>query len=85
MAGVEVDMKRISMVELRQRADAVLKSVAQGQSFELTYRGKLVARLEPVVAPELTADDKFYKLADYASDTGESLTNQQIDEILYGE
>lgn len=73
------------MVELRQQADAVLKRVSQGQSFELTYRGKVVARLEPVATQKLTADDKFYKLADYADESGDSLTNQQIDAILYGE
>jgi antitoxin (DNA-binding transcriptional repressor) of toxin-antitoxin stability system len=74
------------MVELRQRADAVLRRVAQGKSFELTYRGKVVARLEPATDQKLGPDDKFYSITDHADDEDEDkpLTNQQIDELVYG-
>ena len=53
----------------------------------MTRRGKPVARLEPIVAESPRRDDPFYELAslaDKSTDSAGSLTNEQIDEILYG-
>lgn len=77
-------MSSISMVELRQDAEGVLRRVKQGESFVLTYRGKPVARLSPYELAIPAADDPFYRLIDCAVDEGESLTNEEIDKILYG-
>ena len=49
----------------------------------LTRRGKQLARLEPIVQEKVDADDPFYSLAELA-ESGASLTNAQIDDILYG-
>jgi prevent-host-death family protein len=40
-------MKAIGIRELRQRASAVLRQVANGETFEVTDRGRAVARLGP--------------------------------------
>lgn len=76
-------MKKVSMLEFRQNADKILGQVQKGQTMILTSRGKPVARLEPLAREEPTSDDPFYGLADLATDGGESLTNAQIDGILY--
>jgi len=76
-------MKSISIRDFRRGASRVLKRVAKGQSFVLTYRGKPRARLVPIDVPVPTADDSFYRLAEIASDTGEPLGNAGIDGAVY--
>lgn len=49
----------------------------------LTRQGKPVARLGPIVSDVPSVDDPFYRLCDGA-EAGESLTNQQMDEIVRG-
>ena len=77
-------MKAVSMLDFRKGADAVLKQVCKGQAFVLTYRGKPVARLEPIRPTDVDADDPVYRLAELASDVAGPLSNKEIDEILYG-
>jgi len=77
-------MKTVSMLAFRKRADQVLKQVGQGQAFVLTYRGRPVARLEPIRRRTIDANDPIYGLADLASETADPLTNEEIDETLYG-
>ena len=72
------------MVELRLHADRIIRRVKAGETLVLTYRGRPALRLEPLPAEELDRNDPFYALADLADDTGASLTNEQIDEIVYG-
>jgi antitoxin (DNA-binding transcriptional repressor) of toxin-antitoxin stability system len=78
-------MKTVTMLEFRLHADRILSQVQQGERIVLTYRGKAVARLEPIVSKTLDADDPFYSLDSTTETTGESLSNTQIDEILYGQ
>jgi hypothetical protein len=49
----------------------------------LTNRGRPVMRLEPVLPDAALEDDPFYRLGDLAVRRGASLTNREIDEILY--
>ena len=77
-------MEQVSMLEFRRDAEAVIRKVQQGQRLFLTYRGKPVMRLEPVRDQELTSDDPFYSLALLAASGGESLSNDEIDETVYG-
>ncbi|MGI9569297.1 MAG: type II toxin-antitoxin system Phd/YefM family antitoxin [Desulfobulbia bacterium] len=78
-------MKTLSMVELRSRAEEVIRQVVRGQRFLLTYRGKPVARLEPVPPESPIGDDRFYSLCELADEKGSSITNTDIDRIVYGE
>ena len=40
---------------------------------------------ESIVSDSIDADDPFYSLADLSDVSGESLTNEQIDDVLYGQ
>ena len=83
-------MKTISMVELRKNSEAVIAQLKQGLSFTLSYRGKPIAKLVPVPPgkDQIRADDPLYTLAEYAQAgavDNRSLTNEQIDQLLYGQ
>ena len=77
-------MPSISMVELRRDAEGVLRRLKRGENLVLTYRGAPVVRLSPYGSEIPSEDDPFYKLIDHATGDGESLTNDEIDKIIYG-
>ncbi len=77
-------MKKITMLDLRLDAERIIGQVQKGQRMILTRRGKPVARLEPIAAETPAADDPFYSLSDLA-EPGQSLSNAQIDGLLYGQ
>lgn len=77
-------MKSVSLLEFRQKAQSVLSYVQQGQGVILTCRGKPVARLEPVAERPASQDDPFYSLDELADPDGKSLTNDEIDRVVYG-
>ena len=77
-------MKTISMLEFRKKAESFLKQVSKGQAFVLTYRGKPVARLEPIKPKSIAADDPIFTLREIASPTAKPLTNDEIDRAVYG-
>jgi prevent-host-death family protein len=76
-------MKKVSMLDFRLDADCIIARVQKGERLVLTKRGKPVARLEPIAdaAPDL--EDPFYALAEISA-PGASLSNAQIDGIVYG-
>jgi len=76
-------MQTISMLEFRQDAESVLKCLHSGERLVLTYRGKPVARLEPFQAETATADDPIYNLYQLADDDAETLTNSEINALIY--
>ena len=43
-----------------------------------------VMRLEPITSNKPGKDDPFYALGQLADTTGQSLTNEQMDQIIYG-
>lgn len=72
------------MLDLRQQAEKIVGDVTRGETLVLTYRGRPVVRLEPIRAEGVDADDAFYKLAELADRKGKSITNREIDAIVYG-
>ena len=70
--------RQVTIVELREPAEEIIGAMQKGQRMVLSYRGRPVARLEPILAD---AADEDYRLTD-ARD--EPLTNEQINEIVYG-
>jgi prevent-host-death family protein len=76
-------MQRISMLEFRRDAEAVIRKVRRGQRLIMTYRGKPVIRLEPIQSTAPRPDDPFYRLAHLATAEGRPLTNEEIDQIVY--
>ena len=80
-------MKTVTMLDFRQRAAAVLRDVAGGHTVTLTYRGRPAVRLEPVPprAPGKRGTvDPFYALDNLAAKGGESLSNAEMDALVYG-
>ncbi len=77
-------MKSVTMLEFRRDAELVLAKVQNGERLILTHRGKPVARLEPIRNEPIEGSDPFYNICSWAEAAG-SLTNPQIDEIVYGE
>lgn len=78
-------MKTISLLEFRLHAEKILAQVQRGQRLILTRRGKPVARLEPIVHKPSGTDDPFYSLSGMCATAGETLSNAQIDDLLYGQ
>jgi prevent-host-death family protein len=76
-------MDRISMLQFRRQAKAIIRKVQQGKRLIVTYRGKPVMRLEPIRPQHVSRDDPFYSLAQLAVPGGEALTNEEIDRIVY--
>ncbi len=90
-----MSMKTITMLELRQNAEAVVQDLRRGLALTLTYRGQPLARLEPIRPSDedIAADDPLYKLAEQGEITAADeklakenarLTNMDIDRALYG-
>ena len=77
-------MRVVSMLELRRRAEEIIGRVRKGERMILTYRGKPVARLAPLPAEGGNEDDPFYALDRLAETRGRSLSNEEIDRIVYG-
>ena len=73
---------KVSMVELRKDAEGTLRRLRRGQSVILTYRGKAVARLEPIHDAVDGGDDPVFDLEGLAGDEGSDLGNAEIDRIL---
>lgn len=79
-------METMTMVEFRRDAQRALLRVQRGERLLITYRGKPIARLEPVL-PERGAvldDDPLLRIDDFAVDgPGGRLTNRQMDRFVY--
>jgi prevent-host-death family protein len=76
-------MDRVSILEFRRHAEAIIRKVQQGKRLIVTYRGKPVMRLEPIRAQQISPEDPFYSLDQLAVADGEALTNEEIDQIVY--
>jgi prevent-host-death family protein len=76
-------MEKVSILEFRRHAEVVIRKVRQGKSLILTHRGKPVMRLEPIREDNIGPDDPFFKIAELAAPNGRSLTNEEIDQIVY--
>lgn len=80
-------MKTISMLDFRRHAKRALEAVRRGERLLLMYRGRPIARLEPVT-PEptgVTEDDSLLRVEDFAVDgPGGTLPNAEADQLVYG-
>jgi prevent-host-death family protein len=76
-------MEMISILEFRRHAEAIIQKVRQGKRMILTYRGEPAIRLEPIVDRDIESNDPFYSLGHLAESQGQSMTNEEIDQIVY--
>ncbi len=79
-------MKSITLLDLKQHTEFIIRSVAQGEAVVIKYRGKPAVRLEPISQTQnkKTSADPFYSLTDLAAKGGNSLTNEEMDKLVYG-
>jgi len=55
-------MQTVGIRELKERASEILRLVrTEGASFEVTYHGRVVARLVPSIVPEAGTADAFWE------------------------
>ena len=82
-------MTTVTMLQLRQQAKEILDRCGRGEHIVLTYRGKPACQLAPLSEEEgertdgIPDSDPFFKWVGTGIDT-EPLTNEQIDEVIYG-
>ncbi len=76
-------MRKISMVEFRLHAERVIRDAMRGEEMVLTYRGQPVIRLDPIERPGCRENDSFYRLDRLAAEDGETLSNAEMDKLIY--
>jgi antitoxin (DNA-binding transcriptional repressor) of toxin-antitoxin stability system len=77
-------MKTVTMLEIRKNAGKIIRWSQQGQRMTVTYRGKPIMRIEPILSEAISEDDPFYNLGEIADNSGGSLSNKDMDELIYG-
>ena len=79
-------MTTVTMMELRQHSDRVIRRAKRGQHMILTYRGNPVMRLEPYQETTNTdiSNDAFYSLGKLADADCKNINNTEIDRLVYG-
>lgn len=74
------------MLEVRRSPRLLVEQLSRGETFELTYRNRVVARIQPVLDEAPGAErDPVYALADGAEDLGPGLSAAEADQMLYRE
>jgi antitoxin (DNA-binding transcriptional repressor) of toxin-antitoxin stability system len=76
-------MKTITMLEFRKNAGKIIRWSQQGQRMTVTYRGKPVMKIEPIMPEKASIDDPFYDLGLVADNSGGSLSNEYMDKLIY--
>ena len=74
------------MLEFRLDSRSVIRGLSRGVRYVLTYRGKPLAKLEPILASQVSdPDDPIFSLRKRAqpSPLG-TLEHEQIDRMVYG-
>ncbi len=76
-------MVQVSVLEFRREAKRVIGRLRQGQRMVLTYRGKPVARMEPIAKDFIAEDDPIYSLAGLAISGMGNLSNEEMERLIY--
>ncbi|MGB7567354.1 MAG: type II toxin-antitoxin system Phd/YefM family antitoxin [Chitinivibrionales bacterium] len=76
-------MKTITMLEFRKNAGKIIRWSQKGQRMTITYRGKPVMKIEPILPKKTSIDDPFYSLGLVADNSAGSLSNEDMDKLIY--
>ena len=77
-------METISMLEIRRNAKGLVRRLARGECFRITYRNHPVGELFPPASKQgVTSQDSVYCLAEAAEDLGGGLDARRADELIY--
>jgi antitoxin (DNA-binding transcriptional repressor) of toxin-antitoxin stability system len=78
-------MKTITLPSLAREADAVFAALNAGESFVVKHRGKPAGRLSAIKRKARPAKtDPFYSLGKLTFKGGGSLSNEEMDRVIYG-
>lgn len=76
-------MNTVTMLDLRRHAKEIVERAQHGERMLLLYRGTPAMVLEPYQKKSLSDNDPLFSLST-VEESGETLSNEQIDEVLYG-
>jgi antitoxin (DNA-binding transcriptional repressor) of toxin-antitoxin stability system len=76
-------MKTITMLEFRKNAGKIIRWSQQGQRMTVTYRGKPVMKIEPILPEKGLKHDPFYDLGLVPDNSAGSLSNEAMDKLIY--
>jgi antitoxin (DNA-binding transcriptional repressor) of toxin-antitoxin stability system len=71
------------MLEFRKNTGKIIRLSQKGQRMTVTYRGKPVMKIEPILQERPLIDDPFYRLGHVAENSAGSLSNEDMDTIIY--
>jgi antitoxin (DNA-binding transcriptional repressor) of toxin-antitoxin stability system len=78
-------MKTISTSQLRSRTRSLVRTLENGTTVSLTYRGHKLANIWPLkLKSGVRADDPLYRFHRLSSKFVKPLTDRQIDRLVYG-
>jgi antitoxin (DNA-binding transcriptional repressor) of toxin-antitoxin stability system len=78
-------MKTISTSQLRSQTRSLVRTLADGKSVSLTYRGRKLANIWPLkLTNGIGLDDPLYNFHRVADKRAKSLTDREIDRLVYG-
>lgn len=77
-------MQTITMLEIRRDTRGLLRKLARGECFTVTYRNRPVGELRPIPQrSDPSPDDPAYQLGKQAEDLGGGLDARTADRLLY--
>ena len=78
-------MKTISTSQLRSRTRSLVRTLENGTTVSLTYRGRKLANIWPLKLKNgVCANDALYRFHRLATKFAKPLTDRQIDRLVYG-
>lgn len=78
-------MSEITMTQFRRNTQEIIERVVSGKQMVLTYEGKPVMRLQPIPGDQWCDNESFYDLPELAASRGESISNETMDRVIYGQ
>ena len=81
-------MTTITIAQFQQDTEQILAKLRQGESFVLTSHGAAIAKLEPIESKTIPAEiaveaDPFFQLIGMIQEPVGSLSNKELDAIIY--
>ena len=77
-------MKTISTSELRSKTRSLVRTLENGKTVGLTYRGQKLARIFPLRHTNgIQADDPLYQFHRHADKQAKPLSDREMDRAIY--
>jgi len=82
-------MTTMTMLDLRKNSDVLLEKLRKKEKITLSYRGKPIATIQPILDKQDWSEDCFVDFIKESSHSKKDLnttkiTNKEIDSLVYG-